>query len=209
MKLQLALDGELTQSLAVLEAAAPFIDIVEIGTPLIYREGMRAVREARKAFPHLIVLADLKIMDAGGVEADLGFEAGADVVTVLGVTNDATVRGAVKAAQRAGKTIMIDLMQVANPVTRGRELLAMGCDYLCVHTAHDLQSGGHSPLETLTRLRQALPEARVAVAGGINLSTVNAIVALKPEIIVVGSAITGTENVAEMARELRGRITSY
>lgn len=206
MKLQLALDGDLRQSLAVLEAAAAYIDIAEIGTPLIYREGMRAVREARQAFPQITLLADLKIMDAGEAEAEIAFEAGADVVTVLGVTSDATVRGAVTAAKRAGKAVMVDLMQVDDPVTRGRELLALGCDYLCVHTAHDMQSSGHSPLEVLSRMRQEVPEALVAAAGGINLATIDDIVALKPEIIVVGSAITGAADAVGTARDLRGRM---
>jgi 3-hexulose-6-phosphate synthase len=208
MKLQLALDGELGPSLAVLRAAAPYVGIAEIGTPLIYREGVQAVRELRKVFPTMTLLADLKIMDAGEEEAGIAFDAGADLATILGVTNDSTVRGAVTAARRAGKHIMVDMMQVADPVQRGRELLDMGCDYLCVHTAHDLQSSGHSPLDTLTHLRNELPAALIAVAGGINLSTIDTIVAVQPDVIVVGSAITRAADVAGTARALYERMNN-
>jgi 3-hexulose-6-phosphate synthase len=207
MKLQVALDGELQPSLAILRAVAPYVGIAEIGTPLIYREGMHAVRVLRQHFPQVTLLADLKIMDAGEEEAAIAFVAGADLVTVLGVTNDSTVRGAVTAARRAGKQIMVDLMRVADPVQRGRELLAMGCDYLCVHTAHDMQSSGHSPLETLTHLRHELPDALIAAAGGINLYTIDTIVALRPEIVVVGSAITQAADVTGTARALHARIS--
>lgn len=206
MKLQVALDGDLGQAFAVLEAAAPHVDIAEIGTPLIYREGMRAVRELRAAFPQLTLLADLKIMDAGEEEAGIAFDAGADLVTVLGVTNDSTVTGAASAARRAGRQLMADLMQVTDPVERGRDLLALGCDYVCVHTAFDMQSAGHSPLETLTRLRGALPDAQIAVAGGINLTTIDTIVALRPDIVVVGGAITRAASIADTARAMRSRI---
>jgi 3-hexulose-6-phosphate synthase len=209
MKLQLALDGNLQQGLAALEAAAPYIDIAEIGTPLIFREGVRAVREVRSGFPQVTLVADLKIMDAGEEEAGIAFGAGADLVTVLGVANDTTVRGAVAAAQRAGKQVMADLMQVNDPVARGRDLLQMGCQFVCVHTAYDMLADGHSPLEILSRLRGELPDARLAVAGGINLSNLEDIVALKPDIVVVGSAITRAADMAGTAQALRSMMREW
>lgn len=206
MKLQVALDGNLQDSLAILEAVSNMIDIAEIGTPLIYREGMNAARIFRQKFPTLTLLADLKIMDAGEEEAAIAFEAGCDLVTVMGVTQDSTIRGAVKAARRFGKQIVVDLMQVSDPLTRGRELLALGCDYLCVHTAYDMQSAGHSPLETLETLSQQIEHSRLAVAGGIKLSTIDAIVELQPDILIVGGAITRAPNPAEAALALRERM---
>jgi 3-hexulose-6-phosphate synthase len=103
MKLQVALDGGLEDSLAVLRAVYDYIDIAEIGTPLIFREGLHVARVFRQEFPALTILADLKIMDAGKHEAALAFEAGCDFVTVLGVTQDKTVRGALKAAAGFGR----------------------------------------------------------------------------------------------------------
>jgi 3-hexulose-6-phosphate synthase len=206
MKLQLALDGELQSSLAVLHATATYVGIAEIGTLLIYREGVQAVRELRTVFPQMTLLADLKIMDAGDEEASIAFDAGADLVTVLGVTNDATVRGVVAAAQRAGKQIMVDMMQVTDPVARGRDLLNLGCDYLCIHTAHDMQRAGHSPLDLLAHLRHELPNALLAVAGGISLNTIDAIAAYQPAVIVVGSAITCATDPAGTARALHERM---
>jgi len=81
LKLQVALDGDLESSLSILRVIRPYIDIAEIGTPLIFREGLRAIHVLHKAFPDLSVLADLKIMDAGEHEATLAFEAGCDLVS--------------------------------------------------------------------------------------------------------------------------------
>ena len=206
MKLQIALDGDIDQGLAVLQAVRPYVDIAEIGTPLIFREGLGAARRLREAFPDLALLADLKIMDGGEIEAALAFEAGCDLVTALGVTQDATLCGALNAAQRFGKQVMVDMMQVADPVQRARALLAMGCHYLCVHTAYDLKESGGSPLAALEALRRALPTARLAVAGGIGLDTIEAVAALKPEIVVVGSAITGASDPAGAAQAIRERM---
>src|SRR5271169_2406278 len=103
MKLQLALDHlQLSDALGLLERAADLIDIVEAGTPLLLSEGVRAVREIRRRFPPLTVLADFKIMDAGELEASLAFDAGADIVTVLGAAEDVTIRRACEAARAAG-----------------------------------------------------------------------------------------------------------
>jgi len=206
MKLQIALDGDLSSSTAVLKAVRPYVDIAEIGTPLIYREGMAAVLHFRHLFPDLPLLADLKIMDAGEDEAAIAFEAGCALVTVLGVTQDVTVRGAVAAARRYRGRVMADMMQVPDMLTRARELLAMGCDYLCVHTAHDLQDAHTGPLDALRRLRQELPDAPLAVAGGIRLETVAAVAALNPAIVIVGSAITLADDPADAARRLRERM---
>ncbi len=52
----------------------------------------------RNAHPDKLVFADLKTADAGELEADIAFKAGADLVTVLSTAGNATIIGAVKAA---------------------------------------------------------------------------------------------------------------
>jgi len=72
-------------------------------------EGVEAVRSLRKAFPEKTIVADLKIMDTGALEVEIAAKAGANVITVMGGTDDATITEAVKAARRYGAKIMIDL----------------------------------------------------------------------------------------------------
>ena len=59
---------------------------------------MEAVRRFRARFPEKELLVDLKIMDAGALEAGAAFAAGADLVTVLAVTARATIRACVQEA---------------------------------------------------------------------------------------------------------------
>lgn len=205
-RLQLALDGELDAALEILETANSHIDIAEIGTPLVFREGMRAVRKVRAAYPQLEVVADLKIMDAGAAEAEIAFDAGADCVTVMGVASDATIRGALQCAGRCGKRVMIDMMQVSPLLDRARQLRRMGCVLLCVHTAHDLQSAQDSPWRQLADLRAAMPDAGLAIAGGVKLETLDDILPLRPQVIIVGSAITGAADPARAAQRMYDRI---
>jgi 3-hexulose-6-phosphate synthase len=208
-QLQVALDAPLDRSLKVLEAAAPYVDIVEIGTPLVFREGMSAVRQVRERFPGLPVLADLKIIDAGEEEARLAFEAGADLVTVLGVAPDVTLLGALRAAGQAGGRVVADMMQVPDPVERAMKLLAMGCHVICVHTAYDLQQAGQTPLRMLDELRRKLPHAALAVAGGLGPENVKRVLPYHPAVVVVGGAITGAADPAHAARAIREALQTW
>ncbi|MNW63444.1 3-hexulose-6-phosphate synthase [compost metagenome] len=105
----------------IVSEVAGFIDIVEIGTPIVINEGLHAVKAIKEAFPALTVLADLKIMDAGGYEVMKAAEAGADIVTVLGVSDDSTIKGAVEEAKKSGREILVDLINVKDIAARALE----------------------------------------------------------------------------------------
>ncbi len=95
MKLQLAIDLVDTAGAIALvkEIGENNLDIVEIGTPVVINEGLRAVKEMKAAFPNLTVLADLKIMDAAGYEVSQAVAHGADIVTILGAAEDMSIKG--------------------------------------------------------------------------------------------------------------------
>ncbi len=203
--LQLALDGTLEQSIALLDHVAPLVDIIEIGTPLLYREGIRVAAHIHHLFPQVTLLADMKIMDAGEEEASIAFDAGCQYVSVLGVSQDKTIQGVVAAANRHGGEVIVDMMQVSDVVERGHHLLVLGCDYLCVHTAFDQQQV-ETPLATLKRLRKGLPDAMLAVAGGVGLPTIDSIMVQNPAIVVVGGAISRAADPAAVTKRLRDRM---
>ncbi len=111
MQIQFAIDTLTTEAALDLAAkAAPSVDVLELGTPLIKAEGLSVITAMKQAHPDKTVFADLKTMDAGELEADIAFAAGADLVTVLGVAGDSTIRGAVAAAEKHGKGIVVDLI---------------------------------------------------------------------------------------------------
>lgn len=209
MKLQVALDSTLQDSLRILEQVHPYVDVVELGTPLIFREGMHAARQLHATYPDLPLLADLKIMDAGEEEAAIAFEAGCQFATILGVTQNATLEGAVRAARRYGGQLIVDMMQVPDLINRARDLLAMGCDVLCVHTAYDMQMERSVPFAALQTLRETFPKARLAVAGGIDLDSLETVLQWHPEFIVVGGGIVRAQDPAATAQRLQERIRAH
>lgn len=204
MKLQIALDTlDLPQCIELLDVIHPYIDIIEVGTPFIIEEGLKPVREFKKRYPNCEVLADVKIMDAGEYEAEKCFEAGADIVTVLGVTHDETIKGAVKAAKKYQGKIMIDMIGISDFSSNTKRIDALGVDYICVHTAFDLQSSGDNPLAELLIVNQHIVNAKSAVAGGLKLETIGETVAEQPAIIVVGGGITNQTDKLAVCRKIK------
>ena len=204
MKLQLALDSSNSQEAKrILEQVSDLVDIVEVGTPLLMKEGVKVVTEIKNAQPQLEVLADLKIMDAGDIEASIGFEAGADIVTVLGVAHDVTIRRAVNQAHTLSKKVMVDLIAVGDVRGRIDQIEVIAPDYCCVHTAFDLQAHGMHPLREIQLVQSALKRAKMAVAGGINPEILPDILAYCPAVVIVGGFITNHPEPRQAALEIR------
>jgi 3-hexulose-6-phosphate synthase/6-phospho-3-hexuloisomerase len=202
--LQVALDFQhLKRAVqAAEEAVAGGADWVEAGTPLIKSEGVEAVRALKRMFPSRVIVADLKVMDTGSFEVEIAAKAGAEVITVMAVADDGTMKEAVKAARRYGAKIMADLMSVEDMPKRTKELQGMGVDYLCIHVSIDEQMTAHTPMQKLREVCQ-IAEIPVAVAGGLNSETVADALEAGASIIIVGGAITKAEKVADAARAIK------
>ncbi|MGW5636033.1 3-hexulose-6-phosphate synthase [Streptomyces sp. NPDC003832] len=206
MRLQVAIDLLSTEAaLRLAGQVAPYVDIIELGTPLIKSEGLSVIRAVKDAHPDKTVFADLKTADAGELEAHLAFQAGADLVTVLGTSDDSTLNGAITAAQAAGKGVVVDLINVANKPLRAKEAHAMGALFVEFHAGLDEQA---LPGYSLQALLDAGATSGVpfSVAGGISTSTIAAVENAGAHVAVAGSAIYSADDPAAAAASLRALI---
>lgn len=204
MKLQLALDlVNIPEAIELVKDVQEYIDVVEIGTPIINSEGHRAVKEIKKAFPNLTVLADVKIMDAAGYEVMKASAAGADIITILGAAEDESIKGAVAEAKKQGKQILADLIAVKDVKSRAKELDELGVDYICVHTGYDLQAVGQDSLEDLRTIKSVVKNAKTAIAGGIKLETLPEVIEAQPDLVIVGGGITSKDDKKAAAAEIQ------
>ncbi|MGC8610052.1 MAG: 3-hexulose-6-phosphate synthase [Thermoplasmata archaeon] len=206
--LQLALDLTILERAIQIakEAVEGGVDWIEVGTPLIKSEGMNAVRTIKKMFKDKVIVADMKTMDVGGVEAEIAAKSGADVIIILGVSDDETIKEAVNAANKYGSKIMVDLINTIDPVKRAQEVEKLGASYVCVHVGVDQQMKGMDPIDILKKVSKTV-NIPVAVAGGINSETAPLMVENGAYIIIVGGAIIKAENVTEAAKRIKESIT--
>lgn len=210
MLLQIALDVlSIEEALKITKQVAAYVDIIELGTPLLKEESTEeAIKIMKASFPDKLLLADLKTMDVGQLEASMAFEAGADIMTVCAAAENDTIKAALNYAKRHGKKVMVDLIGIDNiehKVARAKEIEKMNPDYICVHTGIDEQKKGATPLKDFSEVKKAV-KTKLAVAGGIDLKNINDIVKMKPEIVIVGSAITNAKNPKEAARKIKEKI---
>lgn len=210
-RLQVALDlPDLDKAVAIAkEAWAGGADIVEAGTVLIKSEGMRAVKELRKALPDAVLYADLKTLDTGYLEARLALEAGADIVGVSALAGDETLVGALEAAKGLGGAVCADLIWAREPVARFKEVAELGCHIACFHVSVDAQRHlGKTAAELARYVADAVRLRRcvVAVAGGIDSQQAAAYARLGAKLIIVGSAIVKASDPRRATEKIRGAI---
>ncbi len=207
-KLQLALDLlGIDRAIRIAEEAAEYIDLIEVGTPLVKSEGMAAVRALRKAFPDHGIVADMKTMDTGALEVEMAAKSGADIVAILGGADDSTIEDAVRSARKYGVALMADLLSVDDPINRAKKLEELGIECICVHTGIDQQMKGMDALTVLKEVADAVGiEVEVAVAGGLDSGDAAKAASLGADVIIVGGAITRSDNVASSAGEIRHAI---
>lgn len=208
--LQVALDlMHLKRALAIAkEAVQGGADWIEVGTPLLKSEGAESVRALRRAFPGRTIVADMKTMDVGAFEVEIAAKAGADIVTVMGLSDDATISESVLTARRYGAKVMVDLMNVHDKETRARQVVDLGAEHVCLHVGIDEQMHGHaSPLDVVRQVVEAV-KVPVAVAGGINQANARDFVRAGATIIIVGGAIIKAEDVRSAAEAVKSAMRS-
>src|SRR5512143_4059993 len=139
--LQCAMDYiSLPPALAMSLKVAPEVDIIEIGTPLCKAAGLEAIRSVREVLPDKLILADFNSPDVGGLEAKMAFDAGADMMTVIGGAPMATVESALKVAQEMGKEMLMELTGVRDIIARAKEWKQVGVQRMVYHRGWDEQA---------------------------------------------------------------------
>src|SRR5213594_4957205 len=113
------------------------VDWLEAGTPLILAEGLRGVRALRNEFPGTPIVADLKTMDGGYLEAEMMAKAGASMVVVMGQAHRATIRMVVIAARDYNLKVMGDDLAAPDKAGCAKMMEDLGVDYIVHHTGFD------------------------------------------------------------------------
>ncbi|MFV0429767.1 MAG: orotidine 5'-phosphate decarboxylase / HUMPS family protein [Arachnia sp.] len=190
MLLQLALDAP--EHLALVPRLARWVDIIEVGTPLLKRFGLSAITTVRELAGEAVILADTKTADGGALEAEMVLGAGATWMTVLAQASPATREVACQVAARWGATVVFDTILDDSFDAGQLEPLRTGDGlWLAVHSPTDLRQAGGGDETHIERVHHRHQEGlRVSLAGGISRSSIDAVGRVRPDIVVVGSAIT-------------------
>ncbi|HVP95310.1 MAG TPA: bifunctional 5,6,7,8-tetrahydromethanopterin hydro-lyase/3-hexulose-6-phosphate synthase [Methanoregulaceae archaeon] len=172
--------------------------IIEAGTPLIKRFGLNVISEMRKIRPNAFIIADMKILDTGNLEARMAADASADAVVVSGLAPLSTVEKAITEAKKTGIYSVIDMLNVPNPV-KVIETLSVKPDIVELHRAIDAESSAHAWGNIAQLKKAAGGKLLVATAGGIRSDVVKTAIKSGADILVVGRAITASKDIRSAA----------
>ncbi|HII95524.1 MAG TPA: bifunctional hexulose-6-phosphate synthase/ribonuclease regulator [Candidatus Methanofastidiosum sp.] len=132
-------------------------------------------------------------------------KAGADIISILGASDDSTINEAIKAAKKYNSEIMVDLINVKNKVDRAAEVQKMGARYVCIHVGIDQQMKGENPLQDIKDVKDAV-NITIATAGGLNSENIPDVVSAGADIVIVGGAITKSPDLLEATKRIRKSI---
>jgi len=171
------------------------VDWLEAGTPLIIAEGMHGVRALRERFPDTPIVADLKTMDGGWLEAELMAKAGATHVVVMARAHEETIKCVVQAGQDLGIEVMGDNLGCENMVDGAKLLADLGCDFVIHHIGYDERRGiaargdrMPSPLDQLREVVAAVP-VPVQAVGGLSIEQAIMTPLLGAPLVVLGAPL--------------------
>jgi 3-hexulose-6-phosphate synthase len=172
------------------------VDWLEAGTPLILAEGLHGVRKLREAFPGIPIVADLKTMDGGYLEAEMMAKAGATHVVVMARAHEETIKCVVNAGRDFGIKVMGDNLGCEDMVAAAKWLENLGCDFVIHHIGYDERRGiaakglrMPSPLDQLREVVQAV-KIPVQAVGGLTLEQAIKCPEYGAPLVVLGAPLT-------------------
>jgi len=200
--LQVAIDLVDMGKVAAVLTQVPANDhvLIEAGTPLVKKFGLGVINELRKLRPNAFIIADMKILDTGNLEARMAADASADAVVISGLAPISTIEKAIAEARKVGIYSIIDMLNVQSPVKLLEKLKAKP-DIVELHRAIDLDEAAHAWGDIAAMKKMCGGKLLVATAGGIRVQNVKDALKAGADILVVGRAITASKDISHAAEQ--------
>ena len=179
--------------------------IIEAGTPLIKKFGLGVISEIRKIRPNAFIIADMKILDTGNLEARMAADASSDAVVISGLAPTSTLEKAIAEARKVGIYSVVDMLNVQNPA-KVIDKLKVKPDIVELHRAIDTEDTAHAWGDIAALKKAAGGKLLVATAGGVRVNVVKDALKAGADILVVGRAITASKDIKHAADEFLDKL---
>jgi 3-hexulose-6-phosphate synthase len=208
MKIQVSFDiSNLEVAIDIASKVKDYCDILEVGTILIHKYGIKAVKEFTKKFPQMPIMADTKIVDRGKEITEIYSKSGVKWISVMAGTSNTVIHRVCSETQKNDILVMLDTIDSVMPGQVALDAKNLGVDAILFHKAHEYHLGDNEPksnesllfLEELDIIKgnTTLP---IFISAGINRENINKIIAAKPYGIIIGKSITDAKDPQEEAK---------
>lgn len=182
--------------------------LLEVGSPLVKKYGLKVISELRELSKDSFIIADLKTLDVGQVEVDLAFEETADAVTASGLASRETLDKFIYETQQLGIYAYVDLVDVNDPIALLKSLKTLPEVVVLDHRV-DAPPPKKPKFSLVEEIKKAFKGKRLLVAlsaPGMDMSIMPAALEAGSDILVFGRYITQSKNpyrtASDMVRQL-------
>ncbi len=155
--------------------------IIKAGAPLIKRYGIEVCQKIHQIRPESVLIADMKTLDTGNLEARMAGDATADVIAFSGLAPLKTQERAIEECSKVGALAYMDTINLDDPLEVIKQL-EVKPDIVEMH--------GLPNKEQVNRIKKACGGALVAVAGEFEQSELNDIIKNGVDIIMIDKTLT-------------------
>jgi bifunctional enzyme Fae/Hps len=166
--------------------------IIKAGAPLIKRYGVEVIQKIHQIRPESVVIADMKTLDTGNLEARMAGDATADVIGFSGLAPLKTQERFIEECHKVGAMAYMDTTNMPDPLEVIKKL-SKKPDIV------ELQ--GRINKEKVQEIKKAC-NALVAVANELNVKEVKEFLNMGADILVISEAIT-------RAKDVNGTISAF
>lgn len=207
MKLQISFDfNSLSEAISIAKSVAEFADIIEVGTLLLYKEGVKAISEFKKEFPSKPIFVDAKICEKAKDSITLLAKAGANIISILAGTSNKIIYEASQIAHENNSKIALDLIDSYSPAESCTQAKKLGIDFILFHKSQE-ENQGISIIDQWDSLK-VNTDLPILVSGKINRINIEKILFLKPDGLIIGRGITRATNPEVEAEYFRSLINN-
>ncbi len=206
--LQVAMDTkDLDSALKVTRLVYDVVDIIEVGTILCLAEGLGAVKTIKTLYPNNLVLADVRVAEAGALISKMVFEAGANWISVLSSASIPTIETVKNEASSKGGDVQIEL-QEGWTIEKLNQCKAMGITQVIFHKSRDAEKANKGWNDDLLNTIRTMSDQgfRVSITGNLNPADLSTFKGIPVYSFVAGRAIREASDPRAAAEEFKTAI---
>ena len=183
---------DLERSLLVAQVIEPHVDVLTIGSPLLYKYGTHAVERFRKQFPKKTLFAEARILDRPHDTVKLFSQAGANWISVLSGAGQNTIHSASTSAAESGTKIILDLADSCSIGQDALEAQRLGVEGITFHKPTIDEEGlTFSDRWQMVKGNTNLP---VYISAHTSRQNITEVLGFEPSGVIVGSSVINAED---------------
>lgn len=189
---------DLERSLLIAQVIEPHLDVLTIGSLLLYKYGTQAVERFRQQFPKKIIFAQARLLDRPKEAVKLFTTAGANWISVLAGAGPNAIHSASTSAAEFGSKIILDLADSSSIGQDALEAQRLGVEGIIFHKPSVDEEGlMFADQWQMVKGNTPLP---IYLSAHTTRENISQVLSFNPAGVIVGSAII---KAADSEKEVR------